>query len=162
MMGDDMAIRSGGMYGRPESQYTIAMPSSSSSGAWMSNASTYGKVFKAGAGIYASLQNYKYQQKQSELNLEALRKEREYNVANFKQSMADTLAQNKMSFYASGLDYSTGTAQSVIMGNQAALRDELNMMEYNYDVQEKSIKNSQKAAKRQLYGNVINSVASVF
>jgi hypothetical protein len=159
MMGDDMAIRSGGMYGRPESKYTVATPSQPSS--WMDSASTYGKLFKAGAGMYSALQNYKYSQKQAELNLEALQKERLYNVANFKQQMADTLAQNKMSFYASGLDY-TGTAMSVTMSNQTALQDELNMMEYNYDIQEKNIKNSQKAAKRQLYGNVISSVASLF
>lgn len=159
-MGDDMAIRSGGMYGRPESQYTIAMPSSS--GSWMSNASTYGGVLKAGFSMFSSLQNYKYEQKQANLNLEALRKEREYNVANFKQSMADTLAQNKMSFYASGLDYSTGTAQSVIMGNQSALRDELNMMEYNYAMKEKSLKNSKKASERNLVSNMIGSALSIF
>lgn len=155
-----MAIRSGGMYGRPESQYTIAMPSSS--GSWMSSASTYGSVLKAGFGMFSSLQNYKYEQKQANLNLEALRKEREYNVANFKQSMADTLAQNKMSFYASGLDYSTGTAQSVIMGNQSALRDELNMMEYNYAMKEKSLKNSKKASERNLMSNMIGSALSIF
>jgi hypothetical protein len=159
MMGDDMAVRSGGMYGRPESKYTIATPSQPSS--WMDSAATYGKVFKAGASMYSSLQNYKYQQKQAELNLEALQKERLYNVANFKQHMADTLASNKMSFYASGLDM-TGTAMAVTMGNQAALRDDLNMMEYNYDIQERNIKNSQKAAKRQLTGGIISSVASVF
>lgn len=154
-----MAIRSGGMYGRPESKYTVATPSAPSS--WMNNASTYGSVFKAGAGMYSSMVNYKYQQKQSELNLEALQKERLYNVANFKQQMADTLASNKMSFYSSGLDM-TGTAMAVTMGNQEALRDELNMMEYNYDIQERNIRNSQKAAKRQLVGNMIGSVASVF
>lgn len=159
MVSDDIAIRSGGMYGNPESPYTIAMPSNSSS--WMSNASTYGKVFKAGASMYSSLQNYKYKQKQAELNLEALQKERLYNVANFKQSMADTLAQNKMSFYASGLDF-TGTALSVTRANQAALKEDLDMMEYNYDIQERNIRNSQKAAKRQLTGDIISSVASIF
>lgn len=154
-----MAVRSGGMYGRPESKYTVATPSAPSS--WMNNASTYGSVFKAGAGMYSSMVNYKYQQKQSELNLEALQKERQYNIANFKQHMADIFASNKMSFYASGLDY-TGTAMAVTMGNQDALRDELKMMEYNYATQEQNIRNSQKAAKRQLIGNVIGSVASIF
>lgn len=159
MMGDDMAIRSGGMYGNPESKYTIATPSEPSS--WMSNASTYGSLFKAGAGMFSAISNYKYEQKQARLNLESLRKERDYNVANFKQQMADTLASNKTSFYASGLDMS-GTAMAVTMGNQSALRDELNMMEYNYAIQEKNIKNSMKASKRNLIGNVVGSVASVF
>lgn len=159
MMGDDMAIRSGGMYGNPESKYTIATPSEPNS--WMSNASTYGGLLKAGAGMYSAMQNYKYQQKQAELNLESLRKERAYNVENFKQNMADTLAKNKMSFYASGLDMS-GSAMAVTMSNQAAMRDELNMMEYNYDIQEKNIKNSMKAAKRNLIGGIVGSVASVF
>ena len=159
MMGDDMAIRSGGMYGNPESKYTIATPSEPSS--WMSNASTYGGLLKAGAGMFSAISNYKYEQKQARLNLESLRKERDYNVANFKQQMADTLASNKTSFYASGLDMS-GTAMAVTMGNQSALRDELNMMEYNYAIQEKNIKNSMKASKRNLIGNVVGSVASVF
>ena len=111
--------------------------------------------------MFSAISNYKYEQKQARLNLESLRKERDYNVANFKQQMADTLASNKTSFYASGLDMS-GTAMAVTMGNQSALRDELNMMEYNYAIQEKNIKNSMKASKRNLIGNVVGSVASVF
>ena len=98
-MGDDMAIRSGGMYGRPESKYTVATPSTSSG----SSASVYGGVLKAGAGIFSAVQNYKTTTEQLNLNLEALQKERLYNVANFKQKMADTLASNKMSFYSSGI-----------------------------------------------------------
>lgn len=159
MMGDDMAIRSGGMYGNPESKYTIATPSEPKS--WMSNASTYGGLLKAGAGMYSAITSYGAEMKQAHLNLESLRKERAYNVENFKQNMADTLAKNKMSFYASGLDMS-GTAMAVTMGNQSAMQDELNMMEYNYDIQEKNIKNSMKAAKRNLIGGIVGSVASVF
>lgn len=160
MMGDDMAIRSGGMYGNPESKYTIATPSTPSS--WMSNASIYGSLFKAGAGMFSAISNYNYEQTQAKLNLESLRKERDYNVANFKQQMADTLASNKMSFYSSGLDIKSGTAQDVINSNRHALQQDLAMMEYNYAIQEKNIKNSMKASKRNLIGNVVGSVASVF
>lgn len=154
MMGDDMAIRSGGMYGRPESQYTLATPASGfDSGA-------FGKVNNFAStllNIYASKKQMDYARKQSRLDLEALYKERDYNVSNFKQQMADTLAQNKMSFYASGLDYKYGTAQNVIGSNQIALQNDLEMMKYNYSVEERNIKNKLRAAEKRHIGNVVGS-----
>lgn len=158
MMGDDMAIRSGGMYGRPESKYTVATPSTSSG----SSASVYGGVLKAGAGIFSAVQNYKTTTEQLNLNLEALQKERLYNVANFKQKMADTLASNKMSFYSSGLDLSSRTVTTMLESNRRALQEDLNMMEYNYNIAEKNIRNQQSAAKRNLIGGIVGSVASIF
>lgn len=153
MMGDDMAIRSGGMYGRPESQYTLAMPASSYTSPY-SSVLNWGKTV---ADIYSASREERNIRKQANLDWQALQMERAYNVANFKQKMADTLAQNKMSFYASGLDYKSGSARDVIQSNQTALGNDLAMMEYNYDVQERNIQNRRTAAGIKAKGRVISS-----
>ena len=159
MMGDDMAIRSGGMYGNPESNYTLAKPVSSTG--WGSSLQTYGSVLKAGAGMFSSLMSYGAQQKQTEMDLQTLQKEKLYNLKNFQQTIADTFAKNKASFYASGLDF-TGTALSVARENRRALTEDMRMMEYNYEMQERSLREKQKANKRNLYSNIAGSVLSVF
>lgn len=158
MMGDDMAIRSGGMYGRPESKYTVATP--------VSNNAT--PVFDKGVGIlkeglnmYSKSRQYEYVRKQSKLDLEALYKERDYNIANFKQQMADTLASNKMSFYASGLDYKTGTPANVLKTNYSALQNDLEMMKYNYATKERNIRNEMEAANRRHFGDMASSAISI-
>lgn len=158
MMGDDIAIRSGGMYGRPESQYTLARPSNSSF-TWSSTsapgfASPFNVITK---GIAAGI-NWEYKQDQLSNELKALNKEKQYNVKNFQQMMADTLASNKMSFYASGLEHGYGTAFNVTESNQRALKDDFNMMLYNYKIKEKNIHNAEKAADRQIVGDIISSV----
>ena len=159
MMGDDMAIRSGGMYGNPESAYTIAKPTTGTS--WAGGLQTAGSVLKAGAGMFGSLMAYGAQQKQTEMDLQTLQKEKLYNLKNFQQTIADTFAMNKASFYASGLDF-TGTALSVARENKRALTEDMRMMEYNYDMQERSLREKQKANKRNLYTNIASSVLSVF
>lgn len=159
MMGDDMAIRSGGMYGNPESAYTIAKPTAGTS--WAGGLQTAGSVLKAGAGMFGSLMAYGAQQKQTEMDLQTLQKEKLYNLKNFQQTIADTFAMNKASFYASGLDF-TGTALSVARENKRALTEDMRMMEYNYDMQERSLREKQKANKRNLYTNIASSVLSVF
>jgi hypothetical protein len=63
-----------------------------------------------------------------------------------------------MSFYASGLEHGYGTAFDVTESNQRALKDEFNMMIYNYQMREKNIHNAEKAANRQLVGDIISSV----
>ena len=94
-------------------------------------------------------------------DLESLRKEREYNLANFQQRIADTFAMNKASFYASGLDFS-GTALSVARENKRALTKDMRMMEYNYNVQEESLKEKQRASRNRLIGDIASSVLSAF
>lgn len=158
MMGDEMAVRSGGIYGNPASSYTLAQPSSMISGI----GGVVSGIAKAGVGMYSALQGYKYAQKQAALNLESLRKEREYNVKNYEQNMADILATNKMSFYTSGLDLSSRTVTGMMETNRAALQEDLDMMKYNYDVQERSIQNQMKANKRKLVGDMVSSVVSIF
>lgn len=155
MMGDDIAIRSGGMYGNPESKYTLATPTSNFGG--VSAFSSALKFGRFALDAYSASKESQFAQKQGRLDLEALYKERDYNVANFKQQMADTLASNKMSFYASGLDYRYGTAQNVIKSNQTALQNDLEIMKYNYDIQERNIKNNMKAASRRAFGKVASS-----
>ena len=103
-----------------------------------------------------------YEEKQANLNLAALKKEREYNIENYEQLMADTLASNKLSFYSSGLDLSSGSAMSVMMSNQSALQRDLSMMNYNYEMRERSLENEKKASKDRLKGSIISSVASMF
>lgn len=159
MMGDDMAIRSGGMYGNPASRYTLANPNVSRFGSGMT---MMGKAVKMGFGITGSVANYWAEQAQISSDLATLRKEKAYNIKNFEQNIADTFAKNKMSFYASGLDIKSGTAQDVILSNRRALTEDLAMMNYNYDMQERALKEKQKAARGNLVGNIASSVLSIF
>lgn len=82
-------------------------------------------------------------------NIAALMREKSYNVQNYQQFIADQLASNKMSFYASGLDYSSGTARDVIMANKAASTADMNMMVQNYDTQIKNLKTQRAELEKQ-------------
>lgn len=81
-------------------------------------------------------------------NIAALMQEKSYNVQNYQQFIADQLASNKMSFYASGLDYGSGTAKDVIMANKAASTADMNMMIRNYDTQIKNLKTQRAEAEK--------------
>lgn len=81
-------------------------------------------------------------------NIAALMEEKVYNTQNYQQFIADQLASNKMSFYASGLDYSSGTAKDVIMANKAASTADMNMMIRNYDTQIKNLKTQRAEAEK--------------
>lgn len=81
-------------------------------------------------------------------NIAALMEEKSYNVQNYQQFIADQLASNKISFYASGLDYSSGTARDVIMANKAASTADMNMMIRNYDTQIKNLKTQRAEAEK--------------
>ena len=154
-----MAIRSGGMYGNPSSQYTLAVPNTQRGGnAIMPMA----KILQAGFNTAASFGDYWANQQQLNRDLSALIREKTYNIKNYKQNIADTFAMNKMSFYSSGLDIKSGTAQDVAFGNRRAMEEDLAMMEYNYYMKEKSIKEAQKANKRNLVGNIVGSVFGAF
>ena len=165
MMGDEMAIRSGGMYGNPESQYTFAQPSSGGTsgfgGGGFSPIAVAGKLFNIGQNIAAINSQYATEELQANLNLQALKEEREYNVKNFEQYMADTLASNKMSFYSSGLDISSGSAQDVMLNNQRALNEDLVRMTHNYDIQERNIREGMKASKSKRTAESASAIASV-
>ena len=156
-MGDDMAIRSGGMYGRPESQYTIAQPTSSW-GNIASNASTIGKVAGVGLKLFGNKLKYEAEQAQIGMNLSLLEEEKRYNLANYKQSIADQLASNKISFYSSGLDINKGTARNVIESNRNALIDDMQHMERNYNIQIGALQAQQKASRKAYHINQITSV----
>lgn len=161
MMGDDMAIRSGGMYGNPESAYTIARPVSftQASGGGITSVTRFAKM---GLNIGAAYGEYLANTMQIDKDLRALRREKEYNVKNFQQKMADTLASNKMSFYASGLDIKSGTAQDVMISNREALQEDLEMLTYNYGVQEEALKRRRRDLKSKLALDVGSSVLSMF
>lgn len=161
MMGDDMAIRSGGMYGNPESAYTIARPIAGGGG-FGGVVGAFGKAMKIGFGITNAFDNYESRKGQIDTDLATLRREKEYNVKNYKQNIADVMARNKMSFYASGLDIKSGTAQDVILGNRQAMEEDLGMMIHNYDIQEQTLKQKRKALRGNLVGDIASSVLSAF
>lgn len=160
MMGDDMAIRSGGMYGNPASNYTLAKVGFSGSG---NGLSWLGKAFKIGAGLMGNYASAKSERNQLTMDLEKLREEKEYNLKNFQQTIADTFAMNKASFYASGLDF-TGTALSVARENKRALTQDMRIMEQNYKAQEATIMNKREAARTRgnILTNAVSSVMSIF
>ena len=138
-MGDDMAIRSGGMYGNPESVYTNAMPVSRFSGAG-SRVGKFGSILNMfGTGVNAVADIKQLREKER-----TLEDEKQYNLKNYQQVIADTLAKNKMSFYSSGLDIHSGTAQDVMLSNTRALQEDMGIMQRNYDVQ---IENAKEAAR---------------
>lgn len=142
MMGDEMAIRSGGMYGNPESIYTKAMPTSGISGAG-TLVSGFGKVMN----MWGTAVKAKAEMKQLRENQRVLEAEKQYNLENYQQKIADTIAQNKMSFYASGLDINSGTAQDVVLSNTKAMQRDMGMMQRNYDVQIENLQRQQKARR---------------
>lgn len=159
MMGDEMAIRSGGMYGNPESQYTLAQPSG--------NIGVAGKV-ASGMGsllnMWGTSVKHKAEQRQLRENQRLLEFEKQYNLENFQQKIADTVAENKMSFYSSGLDIA-GSAQDVITSNRRALEKDMGVMQRNYDVQIENLQRQRKA-KRIGFGieqasNVVNFVGGL-
>lgn len=160
MMGDDMAIRSGGMYGNPESAYTLAKSVSGGS-SWAGGAGFMGSAVKAVWNIAGSIGKNWAEREQISEDLSNLRKEKEYNLKNFRQTIADTFAQNKMSFYSSGLDL-TGSAQDVIQNNKYALQQDMNIMAENYYQKERSLKEKQKALRGNLIGDIASSVLSIF
>lgn len=159
-MGDEMAIRSGGMYGNPESQYTKAMPSSG--GSWQSYGSAFGSFAKMGLNLYGNREAYKATSKQLAMDYAAIQEEKNYNLRNYSQQIADTLASNKMSFYASGLDINSGTPSSVLESNRLAMTEDWQMMKKNYDRQLASIANQQKANKRTHLINQASAILGVF
>lgn len=157
MMGDEMAVRSGGMYGNPESQYTLATPSSGFGGAG-TVVSSMGKL----ANMWGTSVAHKAEMRQLRNNQRLLELEKQYNLENFQQKIADTVAENKMSFYSSGLDIA-GSAQDVITSNRQALEKDMGVMQRNYDVQIENLQ-AKKRAKRIGFGiaqagNVIDFVS---
>lgn len=159
MMGDEMAVRSGGMYGNPESQYTLATPSSGFGGAG-TVVSSMGKL----ANMWGTAVAHKAEQRQLRNNQRLLELEKQYNLENFQQKIADTVAENKMSFYSSGLDIA-GSAQDVITSNRQALEKDMGIMQRNYDVQIENLQAKRKA-NRIKFGieqavNAVNFVGSV-
>ena len=155
-----MAIRSGGMYGNPESKYTLAKPTTSTS--WAGGASFMGGIVKAGFNVAGAITRNWAEREQISKDLSNLRKEKEYNLKNFQQTIADTFAQNKMSFYSSGLDLSSGSVQDVIENNKYALQEDMQQMAYNYNMQERSLKEKQKALRGNLISDIASSVLSIF
>ena len=160
MMGDEMAVRSGGMYGNPESSYTLATPSSMSS--WRGYAGTATSFVKAGLNLYANRQAYKAQQKQLAMDYAAIQEEKTYNLRNYSQYIADTLANNKMSFYASGLDINSGTPANVLESNRVAMTEDWQMMKSNYNRQLAGIERQQKANRRNFIASNASAILSVF
>lgn len=163
MLGDDMAILSGGMYGNPESAYTTAIPGSvSSAGSFASAAGIGLKTVGAGLKMFGALKEYGANEKQIKANINALKEEKAYNIENYQQYIADQLASNKFSFYSSGLDINTGTARSVIESNKAASTADMNMMIRQYDTELKTLKEKRKANETNLMFNMANTVIGSF
>lgn len=147
MIGDDMAVLSGGMYGASESDYTRAIPSFiSQAGKNAIYAGAGAKILGRGVGLFGIATSARAENKQYNANIRALQEEKRYNVANYEQYIADMIASNKMSFYSSGLDYNTGTARDVIENNRQAATADMNRMIKNYDTQIKSLKQQRDAA----------------
>ncbi len=159
-MGDEMAIRSGGMYGNPESSYTLAKPSSG--GSWQGYAGAVGSVAKLGLNLYANRQAYKATSQQLAMDYNAVQQEKEYNLKNYAQRIADTLAGNKMSFYASGVDINAGTPANVLESNRAAMTEDWQIMKSNYNRQLAGIELQQQANKKSYRVKQFASVLSVF
>ena len=152
---------SGGMYGNPDliGSATDPMQVMSATNQIPVPISGLATVVGKGFEMFGNLQAYKAKQKQNEIDTQTLMRERDYNIKNYEQFIADQLASNKISFYASGLDYKTGTARSVIESNRAASTEDMNVMKYNYDMKLKSLKEQRKANE---YGLITDMISTVF
>lgn len=153
--------KSGGVYGNPDLIGSATDPMQVMSAGNQIPSFNFGglsSVIKTGAKMFGTLQSYGATQKQNEMDTQTLMKERDYNIKNYEQFIADQLASNKISFYASGLDYKTGTARSVIESNRAASTEDMNVMKYNYDMKLKSLKEQRKANETNLYTDMISAI----
>lgn len=148
MMGDEMAVRSGGMYGNPESQYTLARPSSGFD--YGQAFSAAGQIASAGGGIGSAIMKGR----QISSNIGSLIAEKNYNIKNYEQRIADTLASNKMSFYASGLDTNSGTPVDVMEQNRLAMEEDLARMAGDYIEKEKNLKRAKRASRLDVISQV--------
>lgn len=160
MMGDDMAVRSGGMYGNPSSQYTLAQPSSG--GSWANYSSVFGSFVKTGLNLYANQKAYEARSNQLAMDYATMQEEKNYNLRNYSQYIADTLANNKMSFYASGLDINSGTPANVLESNRVAMTEDWQMMKKNYNRQLAGIEAQRKANNRTHVVNQMSTILSTF
>ena len=153
--------KSGGMYGNPDLIGSATDPMQVMSAGGQMPSFDFGSVagiIKKGAKMFGALKSYGAAQKQNEMDYQTLMRERDYNIKNYEQFIADQLASNKISFYASGLDYKTGTARSVIESNRAASTEDMNVMKYNYDMKLKSLKEQRKANETNLYTDMISAI----
>ena len=100
--------------------------------------------------------------KQLGLNLKSLLDEKKYNLQNFQQRIADTIASNKMSFYSSGLDINSGTAASVMRSNENALLADYGMMERDYETREKSLRIKMRENEKAWDAIPVQSFLSIF
>ena len=114
----------------------------------LSGISIGSNILNAGFNIYGKYLEYKAIDDQIGADLHALEVEKLYNVKNFKQKIADTLASNKMSFYSSGLDINTGTARNVIESNRTAGLEDLEQMEARYNTQIQNLKDKRNALEK--------------
>ena len=154
--------KSGGMYGNPSLIGSATDPMqvmSASNQIPTGNLGLVAGIVGTGAKMFGALQGYKAKQKQNEIDYQTLMRERDYNIKNYEQFIADQLASNKISFYASGLDYKTGSARAVIESNRAASTEDMNVMKYNYDMKLKSLKEQRKANE---YGLITDMISTVF
>ena len=78
MMGDEMAVRSGGMYGNPESFFTNAMPSSS-----FDDTGTVFRGMGSVLNMWGNSVKHKAEMKQLRNNQRLLELEKQYNLENF-------------------------------------------------------------------------------
>jgi hypothetical protein len=153
--------KSGGMYGNPAliGSATDPMQVMSATNQIPLGIGKLSEVFAKGGKMFGLLQSYGAAQKQNEMDYQTLMRERDYNIKNYEQAIADQLASNKISFYASGLDYKTGSARAVIESNRAASTEDMNVMKYNYDMKLKSLKEQRKANE---YGLISDMISTVF
>ena len=163
MMGDDMAVLSGGMYGNPESSYTMAIPSSvSSAGSGVSSVGLAAKIVGTGMKVGGSILKARANDKQIAASIRALKEERQYNIANYEQFIADQVASNKISFWSSGLDVTSGTARDVIESNRAASTADMYQMARQYDTEIKSLQEKRRANRISGYFDAGSSLLSFF
>lgn len=111
---------------------------------------------------YGALSRNSAEGKQLGLNLKSLMDEKRYNLENFQQRIADTIASNKMSFYSSGLDINSGTAASVMRSNENALLADYGMMERDYETKEKSLRIKMRENERAFDMIPVQSFLSIF
>ena len=152
MVGDsNMYGKSGGMYGNPALIGSVTDPMQVMSANNQIPIGGFGVVGKVVSGIGRvgeAMATAQSQIDQLSNNIHALEVEKAYNVKNYKQQIADTLASNKISFYSSGLDINTGTARNVIESNRTAGLEDLEQMEANYTMQIKNLQTQRKEAEK--------------
>lgn len=109
-------------------------------------------------GVAGAFMQGQAEEAQASRNIQALKDELKWNSEVFDTNMTDKMASDKISFFSSGLDYTTGTARDAIANNQEVIAKEKQHMidQYNREIENQRAK--RKASQTSMWFNAAAAI----